>query len=212
MPSARELTRMMKDVQELVPAVVAAILAIATALGVLIPGLQNGSSSIGQGGNAGTNNSGPANPSKSQGGFSIPETTRSNYLVDQEKRRSSGLKSNVAVTVDGKDHAKSLISTADKSYYSSHQEFIVPAGYQSLNFTAAWADNIPNSGGVGVITVKLDGGERGTVYVNQGESKPQKIDVRGGGRVSIDFEAVNNLNEKTGVAANGLAALSPVLK
>lgn len=202
---------MMKDIQELVPAVVAAIVAIATALGVLIPGLEDGSSSNGKDGNAGTTNSRPASPSKSEGGFSTPETTRSNYLVDQEKFNPRALKSNVSVTVDGKDYAKSLISTAGK-WYSSDQQFIVPAGYQSLNFTAAWSDTVPNSGGVGIVTVTLDGGERGKVYVKQGESKSQKIDVRGGGRVYIDFEAVNNLNEKDEAAANGLAVLSPILK
>ena len=88
----------------------------------------------------------------------------------------------------------------------------MPAGYESLNFTAAWSDTVPNSGGVGIVTVTLDGGERGKVYVKQGESKPQKIDVRGGGRVKISFSAVNNLNENNGEAANGLAVLSPVLK
>lgn len=202
---------MMKDIQELVPAVVGAIVAIATALGVLIPGLEDGASSNGKDGNAGTSISGPANPSKSQGGFSKPETTRSNYLVDQKKSGPSGLKSNVAVTVDGKDYAKSLISTANRGY-SSYQDFYVPAGYQSLNFTAAWADTVPNSGGVGEITVTLDDGMRGKVYVKQGESKPQKIDVRGGGRVRISFKAVDNLNHKNHVDANGLAVLSPILK
>ena len=208
MPNARELTRMMKDIQELVPAVVAAIVAIATALGMLIPALEDGSSGNGAGGNTGTSNS---RASDSQGDFSKPETTVSNYLVDQEKFKAYRLKSNVSVTVDGKDYAKSLVSTAERLYNSS-QQFIVPAGYRSLDFTAAWADTVPNSGGVGIVTVTLDGGERGKVYVKQGEAKPQKIDVRGGGRVEISFSAVNNLNEKESAAANGLAALSPVLK
>lgn len=208
MPNARELTRMLNDVQQLVPAIVGAIVAIATAIGVLVPSLEDGSSSNALGGNAGTSNS---RPTDSKGGFSKPETTVSNYLVDQEKFDPRDLKSNVSVTVDGKDYAKSLISTAGK-WDSSYQQFIVPAGYQSLNFTAAWADTVPNSGGVGIVTVTLDNGERGKVYVKQGESKPQKIDVRGGGRVHIRFKAVNNLNENNDVAANGLAALSPVLK
>lgn len=208
MPSARELTRMMKDIQELVPAVVAAIVAIATALGVLIPSLEDGSSSNALGGTADTNNS---RPTDSKGGFSKPEATVSNYLVDQKKFDPRALKSNVSVTVDGKDYAKSLIST-DNNAYLSNQQFIVPAGYESLNFTAAWSDTVPNSGGVGIVTVTLDGGERGKVYVKQGESKPQKIDVRGGGRVHIYFKAVNNLNENKRAEANGLAALSPVLK
>lgn len=208
MPNARELTRMLNDVQQLVPAIVGAIVAIATAIGVLVPSLEDGSSSNALGGNAGTSNS---RPTDSKGGFSKPETTVSNYLVDQEKFDPRDLKSNVSVTVDGKDYAKSLIST-DDSGYLSYQQFIVPEGYQSLNFTAAWADTVPNSGGVGIVTVTLDNGERGKVYVKQGESKPQKIDVRGGGRVHIRFKAVNNLNENNGVAANGLAVLSPVLK
>ena len=199
---------MMKDIQELVPAVVAAIVAIATALGMLIPALEDGSSGNGAGGNTGTSNS---RPSDSQGDFSKPETTVSNYLVDQKKFDPRALKSNVSVTVDGKDYAKSLIST-DNNAYLSNQQFIVPAGYRSLDFTAAWSDTVPNSGGVGIVTVTLDGGERGKVYVKQGESKPQKIDVRGGGRVHIYFKAVNNLNENKRAEANGLAALSPVLK
>ena len=90
--------------------------------------------------------------------------------------------------------------------------FVVPAGYESLNFTAAWADTVPNSGGVGIVTVTLDGGERGKVYIKQGQKKSQKIDVRGGGRVKISVDAVNNLDEKKDAAANGLALLSPVLK
>ena len=208
MPNARELTRMLNDVQQLVPAIVGAIVAIATAIGVLVPSLEDGSSSNALGGNAGTSNS---RPTDSKGGFSKPETTVSNYLVDQEKFKPYSFQSNVSVTVGGKDYAKSLISTAGRPYESS-QVFVVPAGYESLNFTAAWADTVPNSGGVGIVTVTLDGGERGKVYIKQGQKKSQKIDVRGGGRVHIYFEAVNNRNENKGVAANGLAALSPVLK
>ena len=199
---------MLNDVQQLVPAIVGAIVAIATAIGVLVPSLEDGSSSNALGGNGGTSNS---RPTDSKGGFSKPETSSSNYLVDQEKFDPRELKSNVSVTVNGKDYAKSLISTDNKAR-SSYQQFIVPAGYESLNFTAAWSDTVPNSGGVGIVTVTLDGGERGKVYIKQGQKKSQKIDVRGGGRVHIYFEAVNNRNENKGVAANGLAALSPVLK
>ena len=208
MPNARELTRMLNDVQQLVPAIVGAIVAIATAIGVLVPSLEDGSSSNALGGNGGTSNS---RPTDSKGGFSKPETSSSNYLVDQEKFDPRELKSNVSVTVNGKDYAKSLISTDNKAR-SSYQQFIVPAGYESLNFTAAWSDTVPNSGGVGIVTVTLDGGERGKVYIKQGQKKSQKIDVRGGGRVKISVDAVNNLDEKKDAAANGLALLSPVLK
>ena len=199
---------MLNDVQQLVPAIVGAIVAIATAIGVLVPSLEDGSSSNALGGNGGTSNS---RPTDSKGGFSKPETSSSNYLVDQEKFDPRELKSNVSVTVNGKDYAKSLISTDNKAR-SSYQQFIVPAGYESLNFTAAWSDTVPNSGGVGIVTVTLDGGERGKVYIKQGQKKSQKIDVRGGGRVKISVDAVNNLDEKKDAAANGLALLSPVLK
>ena len=45
MPDARELTRMLKDFREYIPAVVGAIVVIATVIGLLVPNLEGGSRS-----------------------------------------------------------------------------------------------------------------------------------------------------------------------
>ena len=49
MPDTRELTRMLKEIQEFIPAAVGVIVAIATAIGVLVPSLEGGSSIGGDG-------------------------------------------------------------------------------------------------------------------------------------------------------------------
>ena len=204
MPNVRELTRMFKDVQELVPAIVGAILAIVTALGILIPGLDGGSSS-----NAGTGNGGPTN---SQGGFSKPEAAGPNYLTNHETWSSgSNIKSGYAVTVNGKDYEKSILST-DGYGKGSEKEFYVADTAQALVLSAAWADDIPNSGGTGKVLVKRDNQVLDRFSVEVGEVVKRKINVRGGGTVKIYLNAVDHTPDKEAVAASGLAILTPVLK
>ena len=64
MPDARELTRMLKDFREYIPAVVGAIVVIATVIGLLVPNLEGGSRSADDANNSGTTNS--------QGDYSDP--------------------------------------------------------------------------------------------------------------------------------------------
>ena len=204
MPNVRELTRMFKDVQELVPAIVGAILAIVTALGILIPGLDGGSRN-----NAGTGNGGPTN---SLGGFSKPEAAGPNYLTNHERSYSaSNIKSGYAVTVNGKDYEKSILST-DGAAEGSSVSFSVADTAQALVLSAAWADDIPNSGGTGKVLVKRDGQVLDRFSVEVGEVVKRKINVRGGGTVEIYLNAVDHTPDKEAVAASGLAILTPVLK
>lgn len=204
MPNARELTRMFKDVQELVPAVVGAILAIVTALGILIPGLDRDSSS-----NAGSGNGGPTN---SLGGFSKPEAAGPNYLTNHERSyTASNIKSGYAVTVNGKDYEKSILST-DGAADGSAVSFSVADTAQALVLSAAWVDDIPNSGGTGKVLVKRDNQVLDRFSVEVGEVVKRKINVRGGGTVRIYLNAVDHTPDKEAVAASGLAILTPVLK
>ena len=48
---------MLNDFQELIPAVVGAIVALVTAIGLLVPSLEAGSSNVGGADNSGTSNS-----------------------------------------------------------------------------------------------------------------------------------------------------------
>ena len=204
MPNARELTRMFKEVQELVPAVVGAILAIVTALGILIPGLDRDSSS-----NAGSGNGGPTN---SLGGFSKPEAAGPNYLTNHERSyTASNIKSGYAVTVNGKDYEKSILST-DGAADGSAVSFSVADTAQALVLSAAWVDDIPNSGGTGKVLVKRDNQVLDRFSVEVGEVVKRKINVRGGGTVRIYLNAVDHTPDKEAVAASGLAILTPVLK
>ena len=195
---------MFKDVQELVPAIVGAVLAIVTALGILIPGLDGGSSS-----NAGTGNGGPTN---SQGGFSTPEAAGPNYLTNHKiSYTDNRSKSGYSVTVNGKDYEKSILST-DGAADGSAVSFSVADTAQALVLSAAWVDDIPNSGGTGKVLVKRDNQVLDRFSVEVGEVVKRKINVRGGGTVRIYLNAVDHTPDKEAVAASGLAILTPVLK
>ena len=120
------------------------------------------------------------------------------------------MQSGVDVTFNGQEYPKSLISTND--YYASDGYFDVDKKYSTLNYTAAWASSIPNSDGVGVIEVYLNGGLRDRVTVKPGESKTRNADIRGGGRVHVKVYAVDKKDDKRDVAPNGLAVLTPTVK
>lgn len=209
MPNAKELERQLRDFQNLLPQIVGSVLAIITALGVILGAIapELGDSSSNNGGR----NSSPSAPSKpgTSGDYSKPEFANPKYL-HTHRDGHSGMQSGIGVTFNGKDYPMSLISTSD--YFDSDGYFNLDKKYSTLNYTAAWASNIPNSGGVGVIEVYLNGGLRDRVMVKPGESKTRAADIRGGGRVHIKMYAVDKKDDKTKVAANGLAVLTPTVK
>lgn len=209
MPNAKELERQLRDFQNLLPQIVGSVLAIITALGVILGAVApelGGSSS-----NNGGGNSSPSAPSKpgNSGKYSKPEFADGKHL-HTHRDRVYRMQSGVGVTFNGKEYPQSLISTSD--YWESDGKFDVDKKYSTLNYTAAWASNIPNSGGVGVIEVYLNGGLRDRVMVKPGESKTRTADIRGGGRVHVKMYAVDKKDDKTKVAPNGLAVLTPTVK
>ncbi|WP_293829630.1 hypothetical protein [uncultured Corynebacterium sp.] len=206
MPDARELTRMLKDFQELIPAVVGAIVALATAIGLLVPSLEGGSSNIGGADNGGTTNS--------QGGYSKPDAAGVKYLTDSALNDSSfKVKSGYDVTVNGKDYKKSILSTDGQGYASeSHKVYVVPNTMRTLSLKAAWSDTIPNNGGVGKVAVWRDGQLLGKFTVPVGEVVERTFDVRGGGRVEIYLAAHDPKNDQNRVPSSGLAVLTPIVK
>lgn len=205
MPNIRELTWMFQDIQRLVPAAVGAILAIVTAIGVLVPSLEGGSSSIG-GANSGTTNS--------QGGYSKPEISGAKYLTDSPLTSGNGykLKSGYGVTVNGKEYKKSILSTDGEGVdYRSYKSYNVSDTMRTLNLKAAWVDTIPNSGGVGKVTIDREGQLLDQFTVKTGEIVERNIDVRGGGNVRITLEAFSKRDQNR-VPSSGLAVLTPVVK
>lgn len=206
MPDARELTRMLKDFQELIPAVVGAIVAIATAIGLLVPSLEGGSSNIGGADNSGTTNS--------QGGYSKPGAAGVKYLTDNPSNfHDSEIKSGYEVTVGGKDYKKSILSTDGHGWGSeSYKRYVVPDTMRTLTLKAAWSDTIPNNGGIGKVTVSRDGQRLGQFTVPVGEVVERTFDVRGGGDVMIHLVAYDSKNDQKRVPSSGLAVLTPVVK
>lgn len=205
-PNTKDLERQLRDFQRLLPQIVGSVLAIITAIGVIIgtvaPEMGGGSSSNGGG------NTYPSAPGNS-GDYSKPEFADGKYLHTHRDRIRS-MQSGVDVTFNGKDYPMSLISTNARVYDSS--TFDLDKKYSTLSYTAAWASNIPNSGGVGVIEVFLNGGLRDRVQVKPGESKTRSVDVRGGGRVKVVMYAVDKKDDRQKVDSNGLAMLTPTVK
>ena len=132
MPDTRELTRMLKEIQEFIPAAVGVIVAIATAIGVLVPSLEGGSSIGGDG--------------STQGGVVQPGVTDTKYLTDNPSNSSERkIKSGMGVTVNGQEYKKSILSTdGDGTYYESSKTYLVADTARTLNLKAAWVDTIPN--------------------------------------------------------------------
>lgn len=198
MPDTRELTRMLKDFQEFIPAIVGVIVAITSAIGLLVPSLE-GSSSIGGDGST-------------QGGVAQPGITDTKYLTDHPNGVTSvALVSGAEVTVKGKDYGRSILSTGGPGV-RSEKEYRVPSTSRTLNLKAAWVDTIPNSGGTGKVTVKRGGQLLGEITVAQGEIVEHNFDVRGGGRVEVALSAFDPSGVQKKVAPSGLAVLTPVLK
>lgn len=209
MPNAKELERQLRDFQNLLPQIVGSLLAVITAIGVIVAAVNPGGGSGSLNGEKTPTPSATAKPGNS-GDYSKPEFADAKYL---HTHRSSvhNMQSGVGVTFDGKDYPKSLISTSDR-YYEPTGYFDVDKKYSTLNYTAAWASNIPNTGGVGVVEVYLNGGLRDRVMVKPGESKVRNADIRGGGQVKIVMYALDKEDDKKKVASNGLAILTPTLK
>lgn len=206
----KDLERQLRELNNLIPQIAAAIVGIITAIGVIVAAVQgsdgDGSSkrSTPSTQTSTTTTSKPAN----SGDYSKPEFADAKYL-HTHRNWVAAMQSGVDVTVDGKDYPQSLIST---DTWDSVATFKLDERFSALNYTAAWATNIPNSGGVGIIEVRLNGGLRDRVLVKQGEMKPRTVDVRGGGELRITMTAVDPVDDKKSVAPNGLAALTPTLK
>lgn len=195
MPDTRELTRMLKDFQEFIPAVVGVIVAIVTAIGVLVPSLEDGSSS-----------------GSAQAGAGQPGVTETKYLTDYPNGVTSlALISGTEVTVKGKDYGHSILSTGGPGG-RSEKDYRVPSTFRTLNLKAAWVDTIPNAGGTGKVTVKRGGQLLGEFTVKVGDIEERSFDVRGGGRVEVTLSAFDPSGVKKKVAPSGLAVLTPVLK
>lgn len=197
----KDAERMLRDFQNLLPQIVGSIVAVVSAIAVIV-GLLNG-----PGGGE------PKDPDRpgitAPGDYSKPEFADAKYL-HTHRDRVYRMQSGVGVTFNGQEYPKSLISTSD--YWESTGNFDVDKKYSTLNYTAAWASNIPNSDGVGVIEVYLNGGLRDRVTVKPGESKTRNADIRGGGRVQVKMHAVDKTDDKQKVAPNGLAVLTPTVK
>lgn len=208
MPNAKELERQLRDFQDLLPQIVGSLLAVITAIGVIVAAVNPGGGSGSLNGEKTPTPSATAKPGNS-GDYSKPEFADAKYL---HTHRSSVdyMQSGVGVTFDGKDYPKSMISTSD--WFQPTGYFDVDKKYSTLNYTAAWASNIPNTGGVGVVEVYLNGGLRDRVMVKPGESKVRNADIRGGGQVKIVMYALDKEDDKKEVASNGLAILTPTLK
>lgn len=215
----KDLERQLRELNNLIPQIAAAIVGIITAIGVIVAAIQSGD------GDGSSKRTTPSNPSTqttiskpantganskpaNSGDYSKPEFADAKYL-HTHRTGVWDMQSGVDVTVDGKDYPQSLISTDNRD---SSGVFNIDERFSALNYTAAWATNIPNSGGVGIVEVRLNGGLRDRVLVKQGEMKPRTVDVRGGGELRITMTAVDPVDDKKSVAPNGLAALTPTLK
>lgn len=199
----KDAERMLRDFQNLLPQIVGSIVAVISAIAVIVGLIKGGDDEI-------IGQKDPARPSiTAPGDYSKPEFADAKYL-HTHRDRVYRMQSGVGVTFNGQEYPKSLISTSD--YWESTGNFDVDKKYSTLNYTAAWASNIPNSDGVGVIEVYLNGGLRDRVTVKPGESKTRNADIRGGGRVQVKMYAVDKTDDKQKVAPNGLAVLTPTVK
>ena len=205
MPNAKDLERQLRDFQNLLPQIVGSLLAIITAIGVIIAAIAPDLGGNDKNGGTGSSPSVPGNA----GNYSKPEFADPRYL-HTHRNGVYRMQSGVDVTFDGKNYPQSLVSTSDRR--KPEASFEVDKKYSALNYTAAWASNIPNSGGVGVIEIYLNGGLRDRVTVKQGEAKARSADIRGGGTVMVKMYAVDKVDDKQEVYSNGLAVLTPTLK
>ena len=201
----KDAERMLRDFQNLLPQIVGSIVAVVSAIAVIV-GLLN---DAGVGGSDKSSDLPGVTEKQTPGDYSKPEFADAKYL-HTHRDRVYRMQSGVGVTFNGQEYPKSLISTSD--YWESTGNFDVDKKYSTLNYTAAWASNIPNSDGVGVIEVYLNGGLRDRVTVKPGESKTRNADIRGGGRVQVKMYAVDKTDDKQKVAPNGLAVLTPTVK
>lgn len=207
----KDLERQLRELNNLIPQIAAAIVGIITAIGVIVAAVRGGDADgTSKRTNPSTQTTTTTTTSKpaNSGDYSKPEFADAKYL-HTHRTGVWDMQSGVDVTVDGKDYPQSLISTDNRD---SRGVFNIDERFSALNYTAAWATNIPNSGGVGIIEVRLNGGLRDRVLVKQGEMKPRTVDVRGGGELRITMTAVDPVDDKKSVAPNGLAALTPTLK
>lgn len=229
MPNARELTRMFKDIQELIPAAAGAIVALVTVIGLLIPGIQGDLSSKGNANNAGTTSSQKENSNNNGGATnpqvpSKPQLSGVNYLTDFGTAGPGDAARVGAVTVSGKTYKKSILATNRDTRKgvspSSDIWFFAPETEGTLKLKAGWADNVPNSGGVGRITISRWRQPLDEFYVKPGEVVERTIDVPSGIQLIIHFlvlerepgpnESLRDQAKIEHLPSNGLAVLDPV--
>lgn len=209
----KDAERMLRDFQNLLPQIVGSIVAVVSAIAVIV-GLLN---DAGVGGSdkssdlpgvtenqtPGTTDRPGLNPAPSKPVRTSIFTVGTNY--------APGVNADVPVNFNGKSYDRSVISTAGNDWSTSRVDFNVPREYNSLEFDAAFATDIPNEAGVGQINVTLDGGERKTVDVIPGQATPVRVNIAGGGTVRIYFSVFTDAKKNQSVAPNGLAILNPVI-
>ena len=199
----KDMERMLRDFQNLLPQIIGSIIAVISAIAVIVGLFKDG-------GEPGRPT--PDHPSvTAPGDYSKPEFADPRYL-DTHRSSADDMQAGVDVTYNGTEYPKSYLSTYGYHRGTSYAYFSVKNGYTTLNYDAAWASNIPNSGGVGVVEVYFNGGLRDRVTVKQGEKKSRAVDVRGGGNIEIRLFAVDSTDDSEQKAPNGLAILTPTLK
>ncbi|OFP70010.1 hypothetical protein HMPREF2975_03160 [Actinomyces sp. HMSC065F12] len=204
---------MLKDFREYIPAVVGAIVVIATVIGLLVPNLEGGSRSADDANNSGTTNSGTTNSgtTNSQGDYSDPSADWYWYLTDDlVNALHEGIRSGVDLYVDGKWHERSILATDRGSARASFRHYRVPDIAKTLRLKATWVDDIPNTGAPGQVTIQHEGQTIGAFTVPVGEIVEHTFDIQGGGIISVFIAAYDPSTEER-VPSDGLALLTPVV-
>lgn len=207
----KDMERLLRDFQNLLPQIIGSIVAVISAIAVIV-GLIKGDDNIG--GQKPSDRPG-VTASPNPGNYSKPGAAGVKYLTDSPVSQwtEDKVKSGYDVTVNGKDYKKSILSTDGQGYGDeSYKAYKVPNTMRALSLKAAWSDTIPNSGGVGKVVVWRDGQLLGKFTVPVGEVVERTFDVRGGGRVEIYLVAHDPKNDQERVPSSGLAVLTPVVK
>lgn len=208
----KDAERMLRDFQNLLPQIVGSIVAVVSAIAVIV-GLLN---DAGVGGDKSSNlpsvtESQTPGTTDRPGVDSAPVKPVRTSIFTVGTNYAPGVNADVPVNFNGKSYDRSVISTAGNDWSTSRVDFNVPREYNTLEFDAAFATDIPNEAGVGQINVTLDGGERKTVDVIPGQATPVRVNIAGGGTVRIYFSVFTDAKKNQSVAPNGLAILNPVI-
>lgn len=202
------MEHLIRNFQRFLPQIVGAIVTLVSVIAVF----------VGFFGSGGIGEQQPPEPSRpaassssSSGSSSKPDSHDTEYLYAY--RVPFGIRQLNAggdVNFRGKDYPKSLVSTRSRG--ESNGFFKIGKEFSTLTYTAAWASDIPNSGGLGVIEIRLDGVLQDRVLVKPGKSRTRHVKVRGVDRVGVKFYALDSKGGSKRVAPKGLAVLTPTLK